>query len=78
MYKKILILTITILSVFSQTANALETKKTFTDVPPTHQYNVAINYLTEQGVINGYEDGTFGPENPINRAEALKIILEKE
>lgn len=76
MLKKILILSISILSVFSSTANALETKKTFTDVPQTHQYNVAINFLTEQGVTQGYEDGTFGPENPINRAEVLKIILK--
>lgn len=27
------------------------------------------------GVIHGYPDGTFRPEQPVNRAEALKILL---
>ena len=35
----------------------------------------SIEYLTEKEVINGYNDGTFGPDKPINRAEALKIII---
>lgn len=28
------------------------------------------------GIINGYPDGTFGPEKNINMVEALKIIME--
>lgn len=36
----------------------------------------AINYLSELGIINGYPDGTFKPDNPINRAELLKILME--
>lgn len=28
-----------------------------------------------QGIIEGYPDGTLRPNNPINRAEALKILL---
>jgi hypothetical protein len=32
-------------------------------------------YLNQAGVLGGYADGTFKPENPINRAEVLKIIL---
>lgn len=47
----------------------------FNDVSRTHKYYVAINYLSELGVIGGYEDGTFKPENSINRAEVLKIVL---
>ncbi len=47
----------------------------FSDVAETDQYYPAITYLKENGIINGYEDGTFLPDNDVNRAEALKIIL---
>ncbi|MDR3295158.1 MAG: S-layer homology domain-containing protein, partial [Clostridiales Family XIII bacterium] len=33
------------------------------------EIGAAVNY----GYINGYEDGTFKPENPISRAEFVKI-----
>lgn len=36
----------------------------------------AVNYLNEKEIIQGYPDGTFKPEQVINRAEALKIIFE--
>jgi hypothetical protein len=48
----------------------------FSDVLRTHDSYVAITYLNESNVISGYADGTFKPENPINRAEVLKVILQ--
>jgi len=48
----------------------------FSDVSRTHQYYTAITYLNEAGVISGYDDGTFKPENSINRAEVIKVILK--
>ncbi len=48
----------------------------FSDVLRTHDSYVAITYLNENNVISGYADGTFKPENPINRAEVLKVILQ--
>lgn len=36
----------------------------------------AVIYLNEKGIIKGYADGTFKPNQVINRAEALKIIFE--
>lgn len=39
-----------------------------------------INFLYKEGIINGYEDGSFRPNAPITRAEAAKMIytaLEK-
>lgn len=49
---------------------------TFTDVPQTHPNYAAIKYLASQGIIKGYTDGTFKPEQLVNRAEALKVILQ--
>lgn len=33
-----------------------------------------IEYLIELGIIKGYEDNTFRPENPITRAEVASLI----
>ncbi len=35
----------------------------------------AIQYLNDSGVIGGYPDGTFKPQNTVNRAELLKILV---
>ncbi len=34
-----------------------------------------VCYAYEQGIIDGYDDGSFKPENDVNRVEAMKIIL---
>lgn len=41
-----------------------------------HENRVAIQYLADNNVISGYPDGTFKPEQNINRAELMKIITE--
>ncbi len=48
----------------------------FPDVALTNQNYDAIIYLQENEVLQGYSDGTFKPNNNVNRAEFLKIILE--
>jgi len=47
----------------------------FTDVGEDHQYAVAIEYLKDNGIINGYPDGSFQPDQEVNRAEILKMLL---
>ena len=37
-------------------------------------YSEAVEIATSNGIINGYPDGTFKPNNPITRAEASAII----
>lgn len=52
--------------------------KSFPDVPTTHKYYDAINALSDQGVISGYPDGTFKPDQASKRVESLKIILNAQ
>ncbi len=47
----------------------------YTDVTDENDYADAIAWLTEQGVIQGYADGTYAPDAPVNRAEFLKILI---
>lgn len=53
-----------------------EVAAVFSDVDLGHPEYVALKYLKENGIINGYADGSFKPDNYVNRVEALKIILE--
>jgi hypothetical protein len=47
----------------------------FSDVPKESFSTDSLEYLKENKVISGYPDGTFKPENEINRAEFTKIIV---
>jgi len=49
--------------------------QSFTDVPTNHRYYVSIESLKNLEIVNGYADGSFKPEQPVNRAEALKMIF---
>lgn len=49
--------------------------KSFPDIVEDHANFSAIEYLEANGIIHGYEDGTFRPNNLVNRAEAMKIIV---
>ena len=65
------LLTIALLFSFS----ALVAQADFTDTDE-HRYQEAIAFVEEAGIVEGYEDGSFQPDEPINRAELLKIIVE--
>ena len=45
----------------------------YTDVAADSWYNNAVSTLSNMGIINGYEDGTFKPNAPITRAEFTAI-----
>lgn len=77
MFKKILqkktaVLLITM--VLSQTAPTAFAN--FTDVQTSHKNFEAINFLQEEGILKGYNDGSFKPGKSVTRAEFLKIIIE--
>ncbi|MBR3933515.1 MAG: S-layer homology domain-containing protein [Clostridia bacterium] len=56
------------------TVGTLSVSADFSDVPESHVYSEAITSLVDEGIINGYEDGTFKPENTITRAEFSKLL----
>ena len=47
----------------------------FPDVSPNAWYASYVHTLTDQGILNGYEDGTFRPGSSVTWGEALKLIL---
>ena len=46
----------------------------FTDIAEGQWYTDAVNWAAEQGVVNGYPDGTFRPEAPITRREMATML----
>lgn len=49
-------------------------KNPFSDVPESSSYHEAVEYLRANNVLKGYDDGTFRPNEKINRAEFVKLI----
>jgi hypothetical protein len=52
-----------------------ESEYAFIDIAD-YPYFEAINYLAEKEVVQGFDDQTYRPEKPINRAEFVKILIE--
>ena len=47
----------------------------FSDVDAEHWASRYIDMAYQMGVINGYGDGTFLPENPVSYSEAIKMVV---
>ncbi len=62
----------------SNTGNNTNEQSFFNDVSTTDSYYEAIEYVYEQGIVEGYSDGTYKPDQEINRAEFTKILIEAE
>lgn len=58
----------------SQAFAVVPVTPSFKDVPVTHSNYKAIEYLKNKGIVSGYPDGTFHPDEAVKRAEAVKII----
>jgi len=48
----------------------------FSDVLTDEPARDAIAAVAEQGIVNGYSDGTFRPDQRVNRAEFVKMVLQ--
>lgn len=47
----------------------------FVDVPPDHWAYVYVSTLREAGIIDGNPTGHFRPEEPVTRAELVKLVV---
>ncbi|MBI4836046.1 MAG: S-layer homology domain-containing protein [Candidatus Abawacabacteria bacterium] len=59
-----------IISIVPQSSAAL-----FPDVSSAHPNYTAIAFLRDRGVISGFPDGLYRPENAVTRGEILKILM---
>jgi hypothetical protein len=64
--------TSTIVTVVTSTATACTI--TFADIDETNVFYPFIRCLACQGIISGYDDGTFRPFNEITRGQIAKIV----
>lgn len=55
--------------------NNITENKEFSDIIPGLWYCNAIKLMTDAGIINGYTDGTFRPDNNITRAEFITMLI---
>lgn len=69
-FLKKLILLLTISTIFPLPVFA----ENFSDVKEGDRYYLPIMSLQEEGLINGYPDGSFKSYKSVNRAEALKML----
>ena len=51
-----------------------ETEKTFKDITGDEWYGPAVLWAAEAGVVNGYENGNFGPVDNITR-EQMALMM---
>ena len=50
-------------------------KTLFTDVKPGSWYIGYVNLAYDQGIVKGYGNGKFGPNDPINYAQVITVLL---
>lgn len=55
--------------------NTYARKTLFSDAAPSAWYNGYVNLAYTKGIVNGYGDGTFGPNDPITYGQLATILL---
>lgn len=53
-----------------------EQENPFSDLAVDHKAAEAVVTLYYKGIVEGYSDGTFKPDNKVNRAEFSKMLVE--
>jgi hypothetical protein len=66
-----ILIALVLLAWTAEPARALE----FRDVPTGYRYRVAIEVMNELGVVQGFGDGTFRPNDPVNRQQFAKMVV---
>ncbi len=47
----------------------------FSDCTTSHWANIYVEDLQKKGIIKGYDDGSFRPENTVSREEFVKMVI---
>lgn len=58
-------------------ASAATAVHLYSDVPDDHTHATGIAWADAQGLVEGYPDGTFGPERGVTRGQ-LATVLERQ
>jgi hypothetical protein len=59
---------------YEEQAQASKGTTAFTDVAGSHWASGYVNVAYAQGIINGYGNGMFGPEDSVTYEQAIKMI----
>ncbi|HET9495724.1 MAG TPA: S-layer homology domain-containing protein, partial [Chloroflexia bacterium] len=59
---------------FTPTATPAACTVEFTDVPEGHTFYPFVRCLACRGIVQGYADGTFRPDNHVTRGQVSKIV----
>ncbi len=78
--KRILSLILAVVMLLSVSAFSVvaEEEVTLTDISASTAVGKAVKRLVSMGIINGYPDGTFKPDNTITRAEFCVVMVKFE
>ena len=49
-------------------------QESFTDVPKSHMFQREIGIASDMGLVGGFPDGSFRPDEPISRAETAAML----
>lgn len=66
---------------FSSGSNSgieLQSVRDFPDCNPNEWYASAVTYVSDKGLITGYNDGTFGPYDNVTRGQLVTILWRME
>ncbi len=63
-----------IITLFTPFANVAAANGSFSDVSDDQYFSTEVNSMYEQGIVNGYGDGKFLPDNPVKHSEAIKLV----
>ncbi len=69
------LISLLVLSLFVSIAPVSAENLTFSDVNQFHANFDAVMFGKNEGIVHGYADGKFKPDNQINRAEFTKIVI---
>ncbi|MDI7740611.1 S-layer homology domain-containing protein [Lysinibacillus fusiformis] len=72
--KKIMVLSFMCLFMVMGTMQSVQAAS-FKDMKKTTSLFVEVNYLADQGIISGYPDGTFRPNEPISKKHIAAMLV---